>query len=339
MSVAGLQAAGAVGREPRARSLISAPPVTFDERQSENRRRTAFFLFLFLLLFVALGFGLDVATRGFLQPDGAQYPLITASAFAGSLSLSLLSYYWGPSLVLASLQAQPLTPSNPEYAQLDNIVTEMALASGMPRPALYVIPDPSPNALATGRDPQHAALCVTRGALLLLDREETQGVVAHEMAHIANRDTLTMTVVGVLLGAVAMMADWSRRTLYYSRSRRGRSSGVLLPLVFLLAALAPLLSRLLAMAVSRQREYLADATAVQFTRNPMGLVHALEKISGSVSPLRHASRGTAHLFISDPLHRKLGEREGRLADLLSTHPPIARRIAILRAMAHGGLYE
>jgi len=249
--------------------------------------------------------------------------------------MSAVSYFQGSALVLSSLQAQPLDPADDEHRQLHNVVTEMALAAGLPKPKVFVIPDSAPNALATGRDPEHAAIAVTQGALELLDREETQGVVAHEMAHIANRDTLTMTVVGVLLGSIALLADWGRRSLYFSRGERSRRANVLLPLVLLLVVLSPLLSRLLAMAISRQREYLADATAVQFTRNPLGLARALEKIgSAARSPLTRATQGTAHLFISDPLRRASDEREGRLADLLSTHPPLHLRVAILRAMAH-----
>jgi heat shock protein HtpX len=169
--------------------------------------------------------------------------------------------------------------------------------------------------------------------LNLLDREETQGVIAHEMAHISNRDTLTMTLVAVLFGGAVMLADWGRRALYLGSDRR-RGNPLIFILVVLLVAITPLFSRVLAMAVSRQREYLADATAVEFTRNPVGLAEALEKIGSATSPLRNATQGTAHLFISNPLRRRVDERQGHLADLLSTHPPVAQRIALLRAMAH-----
>jgi heat shock protein HtpX len=290
----------------------------------------------FAALFGALGLGLDVGVLGFLGPGGPPLPLMSFATLGFATAMSAVSFYQGSSLVLSSLQAEPLDPGDEEHRQLHNVVTEMALAAGVPKPEVYVIRDPAPNALATGRDPAHAAIALTQGALELLDREETQGVVAHEMAHIANRDTLTMTVVGVLLGSIALLADWSRRSLYFTRGRRSRQANLLLPLVLLLALLSPLLSRLLAMAISRQREYLADATGVEFSRNPLGLARALEKIGGSRSPLARASQGTAHLFICDPLHRASDEREGRVASLLSTHPPLHLRIAILRAMAHGG---
>jgi len=281
--------------------------------------------------------GLDVALYGFLEVGGAPVPVVTIGALGFSGLMSAVSYFQGASLVLSSLHAEPLDPIDDEHRQLHNIVTEMALAAGVPKPQVFVIRDPSPNALATGRDPTHAAIAVTQGALDLLDREETQGVVAHEMGHIANRDTLTMTVVGVLLGGIALLSDWSRRAMYFSRGDGKRRGLALLPLVLLLLILSPILSRLLAMAISRRREYQADATAAQLTRNPLGLARALEKIgAANASPLRAASRGTAHLFISDPLRRASDEREGRLADLLSTHPPLHLRIAILRAMAHSG---
>jgi heat shock protein HtpX len=158
-------------------------------------------------------------------------------------------------------------------------------------------------------------------------------VIAHEMAHIGNRDTLTMTLVGVLFGGVVMLADWARRALFLGGERR-RGNIFSFVVIVLLVAVSPLLSRLLAMAVSRQREYLADATAAQLTRNPLALASALEKIGAATSPLQAATRGTAHLFISNPLRRRVDDRQGHLADLMSTHPPLVQRVAILRAMAH-----
>jgi heat shock protein HtpX len=307
--------------------------VDFYSRQALNRRRTLLLIAGFLLFFLALGVGLDAVWAGFLSPGGAPVPVVTLVASVAAVAMSLTGYFAGARLVLASLHARPLDPQLLEDRQLHNIVSEMALASGLPRPQLYVIPDPAPNALAAGRDPQHAVLAVTQGLLDRLDREETQGVVGHEMAHIGNRDTLTMTLVGVLFGGAVMLADWARRALYLQSGRR-RGNPLLFAVVVLLVLVTPLLSRLLAMAVSRQREYLADATAVQFTRNPLGLARALEKIGAATSPLRAATRGTAHLFISNPWPRRVDDRDSRLADLLSTHPPLAQRIAILRAMAH-----
>ena len=320
-----------------ARVLVgdAVAPADFFARQTTNRRRTRALFLAFVALALGLGLALDAVWAGFLTPGGEPLPVITLIAGAAATTMSATAYFSGARLVLASLHARPLNPDNEAERRLFNIVTEMALASGLPQPELFVIPDPAPNALATGRDPQHAALAVTQGLLNLLDREETQGVVAHEMGHILNRDTLTMTVVSVLFGGALMLADWARRALYLQSDRR-RGNPLLFVLVLVLVALTPLLSRLLAMAVSRQREYLADATAAQLTRNPLGLASALEKIGAATSPLRAATRGTAHLFISNPWPRHIDARTGRLADLLSTHPPLAQRIAILRAMAHAG---
>jgi heat shock protein HtpX len=211
----------------------------------------------------------------------------------------------------------------------------MALASGSAMPRVFVIFDPAPNALATGSNEKNAAICVTTGLLTLLDREETQGVVAHEISHIRNEDILLMTLVSILLGGIAILADWGRLGFYSSRSGRHLSKKnplVFIPLLILIA-LSPLIARLLAMAVSRQREYLADAGAAQYTRNPRGLAQALEKIRDASMPFHKATRGTAHLFFVNPLRRRVNDRDGRLADLLASHPPIARRIALLYRMA------
>ena len=309
--------------------------VDFYARQRLNRRRTVVLILGFVLFFLAMGLGVDATWAGFLVPGGEPFPVVTCMAGALAVATSVGAYFGGARMVMASLHTRPLDLNDPEHHQLYNVVTEMALASGLPLPQLFIIPDTAPNALSAGRDPRHAVLGVTQGLLNLLDREDTQGVIAHEMAHIADYDTLTMTLASVLFGGALMLADWARRALYFSDNRR-RGNPVLFLLVLVLIAVTPLLSRLLAMAVSRQREYLADATAVQVTRNPVGLASALDKIGRATSPLREATRGTAHLFISNPWPRRVDAQEGRLADLLSTHPPLAQRIAILHAMAHTG---
>lgn len=248
--------------------------------------------------------------------------------------MTLTAYGFGGNLILASVGAEGLDIKVPEHRELHNVVTEMALASGCPMPKVHTVYDPAPNAFATGRDEKSSAICVTTGLLALLDREETQGVVAHEMAHIKNRDTLVMMLVSVLLGGVALLSDWAQRSFFHSRhGRRGGGNLLIVIPALLLIMLSPLISRLLAMAVSRQREYLADATAVEFTRNPLGLARALEKIRDANIPFQKASRGTAHLFIASPFHRRVDQRDGKLADLLGTHPPINRRILLLYQMA------
>jgi heat shock protein HtpX len=248
---------------------------------------------------------------------------------------TLTAYYGGSDIILSSLGAEKLNLQLPEHRELHNVVTEMALASGSPMPRLFVIFDPAPNAFATGTNEKNAAICVTTGLLTLMDREETQGVVAHEISHIRNEDVLLMTLVSILLGGIAILADWGQRGFYSSRSGRrlgGKNPLLFIPLLILIA-LSPLIARLLAMAVSRQREYLADAGAAQYTRNPRGLAQALEKIRDAGMPFHKATRGTAHLFFVNPLRRRVDDHEGKLADLLSSHPPIDRRIGLLYRMA------
>jgi heat shock protein HtpX len=310
-------------------------PLDFVARQKRNSRVSALILFCFILIFVVVGLAVDFAYLGGFAGGAKPLPVATLSALAFSTIIALAGFYQGSGWVLASVGAEPLDGKIPEHRELHNLVTEMALASGCPMPKVFVTYDPAPNAFATGQDEHSSAICVTTGLLATLDRDETQGVVAHEMAHIRNHDTLVMVLVSVLLGGIALLADWAQRSFYHSRHARDSGSGhswLVLP-ALLLVALSPLISRLMAMAVSRQREYLADATAVEFTRNPVGLAQALEKIRDAGMPFHRATRGTAHLFIANPLRRRVDERDGKLADLLATHPPIERRIQLLYQMA------
>lgn len=304
--------------------------MNFSEHQRRNRRYTALLIGSFVLLFAGVGSAIDASVSGFAH-GAASLPYVTLIALVLSGTMALLGYRHGADWVLASLLAEPLRPHDPEHRQLANIAAELAIAAGLPLPRLFIIPDPSPNALATGRDPQHAAIAVTAGALAVLDREETQGVVAHEMAHIAGRDTQVATVVAALFGGVVMLTDWALRTIFLWR-RRGRPMPLAAAAALILIVVSPLFSRLIALAVSRRREYQADATAVALTRSSAGLVRALEKIAASPFPMRHASRGTAHLFIVSPLGRRADEHAGLWGALLGTHPPIAHRVALLRGL-------
>jgi heat shock protein HtpX len=225
-----------------------------------------------------------------------------------------------------------------------DVVQEMAVAAQMPVPHAYIIDDEAPNAFATGRDPQHSVICVTQGIVDTMDREELQGVLGHEMAHIRDYDIRTMMMIAVLVGGIAMLADFVYRWMWFggfgggggrrggSRDEGGSAGALIVVAVFILAALAPIFSQLIAMAVSRQREYLADAASVEFTRNPRALLRALERIAQTESPLKTASRGVAHLFIVNPLEGAQEDDEGLLDNLLSTHPPLSRRIARLHAL-------
>ena len=219
----------------------------------------------------------------------------------------------------------------------------MSIAAGLPQPALYLIPDPDPNAFATGKDPEHASIAVTQGLLDQLNRDELQAVIAHEMSHVRNYDIRLMTVVAALLGAVALLWEFGLRSMQYgglggrksSSDRKGGGGNIIFLVIWLVALiLAPLISRMLAMAVSRQREYLADASGAELTRNPAALAEALEKIDGAIEPTRAIKKGTAHLCIVDPLGAEANDKEGFFADLLATHPPMKNRIMLLKAMGY-----
>ena len=309
-----------------------------------NRRETAILVGAFLILFTALGFGLDILIGDLYVTGGGAIggvPMLTAAALIIGIVQALASYYGGAALVLASVHARELTPDTPQHQMVLNVIREMALAAQMPVPRGYLIDDPAPNAFATGRDPAHSVICVTQGLVNTMDREQLQGVVGHEMAHIRDYDIRTMMMIAVLVGGIAMLSDFFYRWMWFggSSSRRrsdsdsgGNAGALILLAVLILAVLAPIFSQLLAMAVSRQREYLADAASVEFTRNPRALLRALETIATVESPLRNASRGTAHLFIVSPLEGAREDNESFLDNLLSTHPPLSRRIARLQAL-------
>ena len=314
------------------------------EQQQLNRRRSTWLIVGFICGGLLLGLGLDGLWLSGSVVGGAPLPVGTIAAVAISSLSAWLAYRQGDRLVLASSHAVPLDVSDPKQHQWQNVVEEMAIAAGLPTPKMYVIPDDDPNAFATGRDPQHASVAVTRGALARLNRDELQGVAAHEFSHIRNYDTRLMLLIAVLIGAVALISDWASRSLRYggvrrdSRNDRERSSGgiALVCLVLWLVAviLAPLLSQLAALAVSRRREYLADASGAELTRNPLGLAGALAKIEAQTAPTRAITRGTAHLCITDPQGRALTRVANWWADLWATHPPMDQRIARLREMAY-----
>jgi heat shock protein HtpX len=223
------------------------------------------------------------------------------------------------------------------------VVEEMSIASGLPKPKVYIVPDADPNAFATGRDPEHASIVVTRGLLDTVTRDELQGVVAHELSHVRNLDIRLMTVIAAMVGTVALLSDWTSRALRHgasggrNRRDRGRGKGgaaaIVLPVIWVVAVLlAPLIGQLLAMMVSRRREYLADASGAELTRNPLALASALAKIDQAHAPTASVKRGTAHLCIAEPLGKAVGLRQGWAPDPLASHPPMANRITPLRQM-------
>jgi heat shock protein HtpX len=314
-------------------------PRNIYEQQAANRRRTIAVMIVFMLFVGFLGWGFDFFVLGFGE-GGIPLPVATIVALIFGGMSAAWSLESGATSVLHSSCAQPVPADDPKYQQLRNVVDEMSIAAGLPPPHLYVIPDPDPNAFATGKDPDHASIAVTEGLLEQLNREELQAVIAHEMSHVRNYDIRTMTVVAALIGSVMLISEFGLRSMQVGGGRRkgNRSEGAGGILVFVLwviaMILAPVISQLLAMAVSRQREYLADSSGAELTRNPGALASALEKIDGATEPTRSIKKGTGHLCIADPLGRPANSREGTLADLFSTHPPIEKRITLLKAMAY-----
>ncbi|MGB2869459.1 MAG: M48 family metallopeptidase [Bacteroidota bacterium] len=319
---------------------MSPAPLTTNiyEQQSHNKRQTWFVMAGFIVFLAFLGFGFDL----YLFGTDTFFPLGTLAAVVIGSSSAIWSLEGGAKAVLNSAGAIPADPSNPDHQQLINVVDEMAIASGLTRPAVYIIPDDDPNAFATGRNPQQSAIAVTEGLLKSLNREELQGVVAHEMSHIRNYDIRVMTVVAALVGSILLLSDWARRGMWIgggrrreSRSSGGAQLGAIIFLLWLLSIiLAPLIGQLMAMMVSRKREYLADASGAELTRNPLGLASALQKLENATAPTQSIKRGSAHLCIVDPLGKKMNFKEGAVADLLGTHPPIQKRITALHAMAY-----
>lgn len=310
---------------------------TFRDRISANKRNSLILILLFIVFVAVFGYIVGYAWVG--DPAGALFGL--ALAFTAGTVSGLATYYGGAKMVLAASRAREVT--HDEAPVLYNVVEEMALAGGLPIPKVYIIEDSAPNAFATGRDPEHAAVAVTSGLLEKLDRDELQGVVAHEMAHVGNLDIRYAMLVGVLVGTTVLISDFFLRSLWWGGGRRrmggdrggGQIQLIMMLVAILLAILAPIFARLLQLSISRQREYLADATAVKLTRNPKGLADALEKISGDKEVLEAANRATAHLYIVNPIKKF----EKRAKGLFSTHPPIEERVRILRSLESGGATE
>src|SRR5215218_3549113 len=307
---------------------------TFRERIAVNRRNSVLLIAAFLAFVTVFGYVIGWAWIG--DPVGAIFGLVLA--FVIGIVSGLATYYGGDRMVLAASRAKEIT--HDDAPVLFNVVEEMAIAAGLPMPKVYIIEDSAPNAFATGRDPEHASVAVTSGLLRKLDRDELQGVIAHEISHVGNFDIRYAMLVGVLVGTTVLISDFFLRGLWFGGGRGGGEGGgyiqlLMIVIAIVLAILAPIFARLLQLSISRQREYLADATAVQLTRNPKGLADALQEISGDREVLEAANRATAHLYIVNPIKRF----EKRSKGLFSTHPPIEERIKILRQMETGGIVE
>ena len=307
---------------------------TFYSEQSANRRNSVLLLIIVIAFLAVFGFVIGFSI-GYGSGNEVVFGIAALAIAIGIGSLSAVaSYYAGDQLVLASSHAREVTGE--QAPQLYNVVSEMALAAGVPMPRVYIIDDPSPNAFATGRDPQHASVAVTTGLLQKMNREELQGVLGHEMSHVRNYDIRFTLLVGVMVGSIALLAGFFLRyTFWFGGGRRGndRDSGggglalALMLLGLVMAALSYFFGALVQMSVSRQREYLADASSVELTRNPHGLESALAKLAMDRESLHSVNGATQHLYIVNPL-KKLGGGSA----LFSTHPPIVDRINRLRQL-------
>lgn len=283
--------------------------------QDKNIRRTWFLMAAFLILVILIGWGLS----WYLGT-----PIILYIAVAFAIFMNIFSYWYSDKIVVKMTGAKPM-PDEGRYQDVHNIVENLAITAGLPKPKIYIINDQAPNAFATGRDPNHAVVAVTTGILDLLDRTELEGVLAHELSHVGNRDMLVSTVAVVLAGFVAIVADIFLRMTFFGGGNRDRGA-IFLIIGIVAAILLPIAAQLIQLAVSRKREFLADASGALLTRYPEGLASALRKISSSNRPMQRASHATAHLFIANPFGANAKQK---LNSLFSTHPPTEARVAAL----------
>lgn len=300
---------------------------TLYNHSDANKRKTWFLLAGFFAFVIAVGYIFSQA----LGNVNILYIAVIVSIFS-----SFFSYYYSDKLVLSMSKARPV--SQETNRELYRLVENLCITAGLPVPKIYIIEDSAPNAFATGRDPEHAVIAVTSGLLQKLDRSELEGVIAHELSHIGNRDILLATLVTVLVGLIVLLADWFTRISLFGGRRSddskggGQAQAIIMVVALVLAILAPLFAQLMQLAISRKREFLADADGALLTRYPEGLARALEKISKDNEPLEVANRATAHLYISSPF-KAGGRRPGLFARAFMTHPPVEERIKRLRGLA------
>ena len=304
------------------------------EVQRANKIKS-FFIVTFFAVFVALATYVLVRALGIYSGYmPGNLGIVGIALFVSGVS-SFFGYYYSDKIVLGISGARPANRNNDFvfYTVAQNI----SIGAGVPVPKLYVIPDSAPNAFATGRDPKHAVICATTGLLEKLDRTELEGVIAHEISHIKNYDTRLMSVVSVMVGLIALLGDWLMRASWFGGKsdddNRSSTSSIFLVVGIVFAILSPIIGQLIQLAISRRREYGADAGAIEITRQPSGLVSALIKISSDKEALEVANKATAHLFVSNPFKDKNQGSVGWFADLFNTHPPISERIKALKSMA------
>jgi heat shock protein HtpX len=299
------------------------------EQIAANKRKT----FYLVALFIVLTFLVGAAFVFFLKGGVVGLVIVAIIVIVGSV----ISYYNSDKVALAMSRAIPADPV--QYARYHNLVEGLCIASGLPKPRLYIVEDDAPNAFSTGRNPKHAAVAVTTGLLAKMNRVELEGVLAHELSHIRNYDVLVMTLAVTMVGIIALLSDFFLRFMFWTGGRGSRDSndsgivgGILALFGFILLIFAPIIASLMQFAVSRKREYLADASGVQMTRYPPGLISALEKLKDDKTSIHTASKATAHLWIEEPLDKESNKGHTKLNHLFDTHPPIDDRIAALEAM-------
>jgi len=294
---------------------------TLYTHQGENVRKTWLLMFIFLVIVIALGWVFSQVLNE---------PAILYIAIIFSIGMNFFSYWSSDKIALKMSGA--VEADRGQYRDLLNIVENLSITAGLPVPKTYIINDPSPNAFATGRNKEHAAIAVTTGLLNILNKTELEGVIAHELSHIGNKDILLSTVVVVLVGFVALLSDLFIRMSFYGGIKRdsdNKAGGIIVIVGFVLAILTPFVAMLIQLAISRKREFLADASGALLTRYPEGLASALEKISQNSTPLKKASKATAHLYISDP-YKKGQKKTSSLTKMFMTHPPVEERVRMLR---------
>lgn len=304
------------------------------EVQSANKRKsTLIILFFFLFVSTAVYF-ISQAFSIYFGYDAGGLGIVGIAMIVSGL-MSFGSYYYSDKIVLAISGARPA--DRKKEFDFFTVAENLSIASGIPKPKLFVIEDSAPNAFATGRDPEHAVVCATTGLLNKLNRSELEGVVAHELSHVRNYDIRLMSIVSVMVGIIALLGDWFLRISFYSRRNNDRKSGqmdaVFIALGILFAILSPIIAQLIKLAISRRREFMADAGAVAITRQPSGLISALQKISADHEPLEVANKATAHLYIANPFKDKIKSGASWFAGLFNTHPPMKDRLKALQKMS------
>ncbi|HEX7586151.1 MAG TPA: M48 family metallopeptidase [Patescibacteria group bacterium] len=300
---------------------LSVNMATLYNQADKNTRLTWVYITGFLIFVIGVGY----VFAGAMNNSAILYGCVIFSVL-----MSFGSYWWSDKIVLAMSSAKPVTHESGR--EIYHLVENLCITAGLPVPRIYIIEDTAPNAFATGRDPEHAVICFTTGIIQKLEKTELEGVIAHELSHIGNKDILLSTVIVVMVGFVTLLADWFRHWAFWSGRRRNNNEGggqlqiLLMVLAIVLSILAPIAAVLMQLAISRKREFLADADGALLTRYPEGLARALEKISADTEPLEAANRATAHLYIVNPFKGK------KLSSLFQTHPPLEERIKALRGM-------